>query len=107
MTNLADAVLDFLWFLEFSEDDECDPDLAIKHLESLSLDIENNWTDDEKEMLSDAANRRLIGASNKDQTGHIPSVSHSAMSDEQKGFLEAIAAGRFNGQLEDDDDYTL
>lgn len=103
MTNLADAVLDFLWFLEFSEDDECDPDLAVKYLESLSFDIENNWTDEEKQMLRDAAKRRLVGDSNKDQTGHIPSASYSAVSDEQKVFLEAIAAGRFSGQLEDDD----
>lgn len=107
MTNLADAVLDFLWFLEFSEDDECDPDLAIKYLESFSFDMENNWTDAEKQLLSDAVKRRLSGDSNKVQTGHIPSTTGSALRAEQRAFLEAIAIGRFSGDLENQGDNAL
>ncbi|RYG58297.1 hypothetical protein EON80_27330 [bacterium] len=102
MKNLADSVLDYLWFLEFSDEDICDPDYSLKLLENLAVEIKENYSDAEKEALQDAAKRRLEDWLQKpDEHGYSP---RGRLTDDQKLFLEALASGRFNGYLPEDGD---
>jgi len=52
--NLPDSILDYLWFLNFCEEEECDPDYMLKLLEGLSWEIQNNYSEEEKQALSEA-----------------------------------------------------
>lgn len=95
MNNLADAVLDYFWFLNFSSEDEADLDLTVQKLEELAYQIETSFSDIEKEALKEAAKRRLAWwLSEPDEHGYTP---RKLLSEDQKSFLEDIAAGRFNG----------
>ena len=100
MRNLADAALDFLWFLEFSEEEELDPDNAVKMLESLSLSIQEIWTDEERNALSEAAARRLADFQTPDEHGNLP---RGMLTDDQRALLEALSKGRFDGYLDYED----
>ena len=82
MENLTNSVLDFLLYLATCEEDECDPDYTLKLLESLSYQIQNNYNNEERQSLSDAARSRL---------------NQSSPAGEEKQLLEAIATGRFDG----------
>jgi hypothetical protein len=102
MKNLANAVLDYYWFLNFSDEEELDPDRAIKLAESLVYEIENEWTAEEKQTLSEAAQRRLnwwLGE--PDEHGYTPRKGLIA---EQKTFLEALIAGHFDGDDFEDEE---
>lgn len=95
MKNLADIVLDYLWFLEFTEEDDLHPDVAIKEMEGLNSQLEN-FSESEKAALIESATRRL------DTYGEQLDLS-------QREFLQAIADGNFKGplyedELEDDED---
>lgn len=39
MNNLADVVLEYFWFLNFSSDDELHPDTLVKAMENLAYTI--------------------------------------------------------------------
>ncbi len=94
MQNLADVVLDYLWLLHFAEEDSFDPDDAIELVESLVYQIENDFTDEERQALSEAAERRLKSwLREPDEHGHTP---RGLLTKEQKVVLEDIAAGRFD-----------
>lgn len=76
-------------------EEECDQDHSLELLEGLCFDIENNYTPEEKQALSDAATRRLgYWLSEPDKDGYTP---RSLLQPEQKAFLEAAIAGRFDG----------
>ena len=95
MQNLASVVLDYIWLLEFSEEDEVDPDSAVKLLEDMTYQIENVFSQDEKQALCHAAERRLQWwLQEPDEHGYTP---RKLLTLDQKALLEAIAAGRFDG----------
>lgn len=97
MNNLADSVLDYFWFLNFSGDDQADPDLMVKLMEELVDDIERNFTAAEKQALMEAASRRLASwLREPDEYGYTP---RSRLTVAQRKFLEHIAAGRFAGDV--------
>ena len=95
MNNLADTVLDYFWFLNFSEEGEADLDLTVKLMEDLVYEIENQYTEDEKNALRFAAERRLASwLREPDEHGYTP---RKLLKPEQKQFLDAIARGQFHG----------
>ena len=94
MNNLADAVLDYYWFLNFSTDEEAEMDTTVELMEVLSHQIENEFSEGEKQALMDAARRRLgEWLREPDEHGYTP---RQLLSDEQKEFLEEIARGEFS-----------
>jgi hypothetical protein len=102
MNNLADVVLDYLWFLNFGDDESFDPDDAIKLLEGLSIQIEDDFTEEEKRALMNAAQRRLDWwLSEPEEHGYSP---RGRLTSDQKSYLEALITGRFDGYDLDDDD---
>ena len=101
MNNLADSVLDYFWFLNFSGEDEADPDLTVKLLEDLVACIENKFTEAERQALAHAARRRLASwLREPDEFGYSP---RSLLTPEKKAFLDQVASGRFAGDVDDDD----
>jgi hypothetical protein len=95
MRNLAEVVLDYLWFLNFAEDDTLAPGEAVDVLEGLAFKIESSFSDEEKEALREAASRRLSWwLQEPDEDGYTP---RELLTPNQKSLLEALAAGRFNG----------
>jgi hypothetical protein len=102
MQNLADVVLSYFWFLSFCTDEQMHPDDAVKQMENLVHSIENDFTDGERTALQDAEKRTLaIWLSEPDEYGYTP---RKLLTAEQKGFLESIIEGRFNGWPADEDD---
>lgn len=102
MKNLADIVLEYFWFLNFSTDEELDPDIAVKSMENLSYTIENEFTDEDRLALRDAASRSLKGwLSEPDEYGYTP---RKLLTDDKRAFLESIAAGHFSGPGREDSD---
>jgi hypothetical protein len=94
MQNLADVVLDYLWLLHFAEEDSFNPDDAINLAEGLVHQIENDFTDAERQALSEAADRRLKSwLAEPDEDAYTP---RQRLTREQKVVLEDIAAGRFD-----------
>jgi len=91
MQNLANVVLDYFWFLHFSEPDEMDALRAIKLLELFNR-IENNWSEEEKQSLISAAALRL----QQQQTADDEDDPIRFMTLEQKGFLECLARRNFD-----------
>lgn len=101
MKNLADAVLDYFWFLNFCDDEYLDPDQAVQLIEDLGGQIENDFTPEEKQALSEAAQRRLDSWMREhDEDGYTP---RGRLTDDQKEFLESLIAGRFHGGEEDEE----
>lgn len=95
MNNLAEMVLDYFWFLNFSSDDDVDLDRAVEGLEALSYRVETMFSEEEKEALKAAANQRLAWwLREPDEHGYTP---RKLLTTEQKEFLEAMRAGRFSG----------
>jgi hypothetical protein len=95
MRNLAEVVLDYLWFLNFAEDDTLEPDEAVDVLEGLAFKIESSFSDEEKQALMEAASRRLSWwLQEPDEDGYTP---RELLTPNQKALLEALASGRFNG----------
>ena len=95
MNNLADATLDYLWFLTFLDEQHADPDVLLKESEGLIDRIENTFTSEEQEALKDAARRRLASWLHEpDEHGYTPRklLTHS-----QRVFLEDMAAGEWWG----------
>ena len=93
MNNLADAVLDYLWFLNFTEEEEMDVDLSLKELERVLYEIENEFGEDEKAALKAAATRRLAQwLREPDEYGYTP---RALLTPEQRTFLEELAAGEW------------
>jgi hypothetical protein len=102
MNNLADSVLDYLWFVSLSEEDEADPDVTVKLMEELVYSIEHKFTEPEKQALMQAAKRRLISCLREpDEHGYTP---RGLLKPAQRKFLEEIAVGRFAGETGEDDD---
>jgi len=95
MNNLADAVLEYYWFLSFSSDEELDPDTAVKCMESLVHTIETRFSAEEQNALQEAAKRSLASwLREPDEHGHTP---RSLLGPDRRAFLQAIAAGHFAG----------
>lgn len=93
MQNLADVVLDYFWLLLFADDKCLNDDDALKLTESLMCQIEE-FSEDEKRALSEAAVRRLQWwLREPDEDGYTP---RERLSPEQKIALEDIANGRFD-----------
>jgi hypothetical protein len=93
VNKLADAVLDYLWFLNFTDEEEANPDLLVKEFERLLDQIENEFGEDEKAALKAAANRRLAQwLSEPDEYGYTP---RALLTPEQRKFLEDIAANEW------------
>lgn len=101
MKNLADAVLEFFEFLYFSDEETLNFDDAAKRSEALVDAVENDFTDEEKQALMQAAQRRLdsINARNAES-----GTTNSEPSD-LEGFLKHTAAGRFSITGFGEDDY--
>lgn len=96
MNNLADLVLNHLWTLNFSSDDlGFDEDWVVKEIESISYEIENNFTDVERQALRDSASRALTSwLREPDEHGFTP---RKLLKPEQRLFLECISSGKFSG----------
>jgi len=95
MNNLADAVLDFFWFLNFSTEEEADLQLTAEMSAGLANQIETTFSQAEKDALKDAASRRLTSwLREPDQHGYTP---RKLLTPDQRSFLEEIAAGHFSG----------
>lgn len=92
MQNLANAVLDYYLFLFRVEENELDSERAMKMLE-LFDQIENKFSDVEKQELQEAAKRRLQRQEQMDENGYIP---HYPVEFDQDRVLENIASGWFD-----------
>jgi len=91
VNKLADALLDYLWFLNFTDEGEANPDLLVKEFEGLLYQIENEFGEDEKAALKAAATRRLAQwLREPDEYGYTP---RALLTLEQRKFLEDIASG--------------
>jgi hypothetical protein len=91
VNNLADVVLKYLWFLNFTDEEEVDSDLLLKEFENLLDQIKNEFGEDEKAALTAAATRSLAQwLREPDKYGYTP---RSLLTPEQRFFLEDIAAG--------------
>jgi hypothetical protein len=100
MKTLADMVLDYCWFLNFSGHEEVDPDRAVQLLEELSYQMENELSEPEKAQLRLAASKSLKAwLKEPDEHGYTP---RKLLTPDQKEFLESIAAGHFSGSPDDD-----
>lgn len=100
MRHLADSVLDYLMYLNFSDEDAYDREHTLKLLEELTGKIENSYSENEKLALSDAAARRLeLYARESDSTEEL---GISFLTEEQQQFLESVAAGWFDGVGEEE-----
>jgi hypothetical protein len=99
VNNLADAVLDYLWFLNFTEEEEVDLDLSVKEFDRLLDQIKNEFGEDEKAALKEAATRRLAQwLRDPDEYGYTP---RSLLTLDQRYFLEDIAAGELWSMVDD------
>lgn len=83
MDKLADSVLDYLWYLNFADEDEADLDTTLDLLSDLIYSIQHDYSAAEREAVMAAAQRRLASVAN--------------LSTEQRGFLEEMARGDFAG----------
>jgi hypothetical protein len=102
MNHLADAVLDYLWFLTFTEDDAADPDVLLKQMEGLIAEIESEFSDEEKLALRAAATCRLGSwLSEPDEHGYSP---RKLLTTDQRRFLRDMAAGNWSGSSIEDQD---
>jgi hypothetical protein len=91
VNKLADAVLDYLWFLNFTDEEEANSDLLLKAFEGLLYQIENEFGEDEKAALQAAATRRLAQwLREPDEYGYTP---RALLTEEKRKFLDDIAAG--------------
>lgn len=101
MNSLADVVLEYYWFLNFCSDDELEPETAVKMMENLAHQIENDFSDPEKLALQEAAKRSLAFILREpDEHGYTP---RALVTPEQKDFLQAIIDGHFSGPPIDED----
>jgi hypothetical protein len=95
MNNLAHSVLDYFWYLNFSEEDDADPDVTGRFIEELVHSIETAYSDTERNALMVAASERLATwLRPPDEHGYSP---RALLTQEQRAFLEAIARGHFSG----------
>jgi hypothetical protein len=97
MDTLAQLTFDFLWLLMFSEEDEIDPSLAERWLESLP-EYFANMSSEEKAALARVAareQRRLLAE--PDEYGYTP---RKLVTDEQKEFMESLISGDIFEELE-------
>ncbi|MBB3922805.1 MULTISPECIES: hypothetical protein [Xanthomonas] len=102
MQNLADAVLQYLWFLNFCEEEELSLDASVKQIESVIYEVKSSFTDEERRALQDAARRSLASwLREPDRHGYTP---RSLLTSQQREFLEQIAEGHFSGAPLDDDE---
>lgn len=102
MSELAEVVLDYYWFVSFCDDETLDPHTAVKIIEDLSYRMEHDFSGEEKQLLMTAAANRLASwLSEPDEYGYTP---RSLLKPEQRQFLEGITAGQFSGQPDDDDE---
>ncbi|MCF5022811.1 hypothetical protein [Pseudomonas lurida] len=96
MNNLADIALNYLWTLNFSSDDlGFDEDWVVKEIDSMSHEMEHNFTDAERQAVKESASRALTRwLREPDEHGYTP---RKLLKPEQRIFLECIASGKFSG----------
>lgn len=100
MRTLAEIVLDYLWFLNFCDDEQLDPDTAVRLCEEISYLLENKLSESERDALKTAAAERIKSwLREPDEHGYTP---RKLLTAEKKKFLESIAAGHFSGPLDED-----
>ena len=97
MNNLADTVIDLFAFLVLSDvETGIGDDWALKQADDLLYRIENIFSDEERQALKEAAARSLADwLREPDEYGHTP---RRLLTAGRRAFLEACAAGRFNGE---------
>ena len=97
MSNLADAVVRFLCTIQFSgEDLPFDEDWVVKYLEETIYEIENDYSDQKRQALKDAAARSLKSLLREpDEYGYTP---RKLLKPDHRAFLETFAAGQFSGR---------
>ena len=94
MNHLVDMLFDLIWSLEFSSEDEVDPDFVVSQLEGVWYTLNELVSDEEKQAFIEAAKRakaRLLAE--PDEHGHTP---RTLVTDEQKKFLEELSSGNFD-----------
>ena len=92
MNNLADAVLDYYFFLYFVEKQNPNAECSIKLVE-LFDQIENKFSDVEKQEVKEAAKRRFQRQEEVINSGGIPQYP---INSEEIEFLQNIARGNFD-----------
>ena len=92
MQNLADVVLDYYLFLYFAEEGKLDAERSVRLVE-LFNQIENSFSDEEKQVLKDAATRRFQKQEEIIENGGIPQYPIASA---ESLFLGNIAGGYFD-----------
>ena len=93
MNNLADLLFELVWNLEFSSEDDIDPDFAVSNLETIWHSFNTVATAEEKEAFIGAVKRaqaRLLAK--PDEHGYTP---RSLITEDQKEFLKILSNGDF------------
>jgi len=99
MSQLAATVLDLFFELSFASEDYVEFDWGLRRCSDILSDIKNNYSDEEKSAIQlAAANKLKYLLREPDEHGYTPRKLVTA---EQKAFLEAVAAGRFDGAPEE------
>jgi hypothetical protein len=98
MQNLADAVLDYYFFLYFADEGKVDAERSVRLVE-LFNQIENNFSEEEKQQLKEAAVRRFQKQEEIIENGGIPQFPTASA---ESLFLGNIAEGYFDIPALDD-----
>ena len=98
MQNLADAVLDYYFFLYFAEEGKLDAERSVRLVE-LFDQIENRFLAEEKQALKEAAARRFQKQEEMIENGSIPQYPIASA---ESLFLSNIAGGYFDIPALDD-----
>lgn len=91
MKHLARSVLDLYYELTFVEEDYVEFEWSLRRCAEMRMAIEQDYTLEERTALSEAAAAKLRELDDAGRGGAIPPTV------EQRSFLEAVAAGRFDG----------
>ena len=90
MQTLARLSFDYIWLLNFADEDVMDLDYSVKLLESLP-DYFSAMTEEEKAALAQvAAETKATLLAEPDEHGYTP---RKLVTEEQKAFLEALSSG--------------
>jgi sensor histidine kinase YesM len=98
MKDLADAVLDYFWFLYSPAESGLESQRSVKLVE-LFNQIEDHFTNEEKQALMDAATRRLQQLQNAHDAAYVFQQPQESI---RESFLQSIAAGHFDFATDDD-----
>ena len=95
MKNLARTIVDLYYELNFVEEDYVEFDWSLHRCAEIRMAIENDYTSDEQSAIRAAASDKLKELTrDPDADGYTP---RGLVSEEQKQFLAAVSAGRYDG----------